>query len=639
MLVKRKELRHCLVVVVDSPKNCKRKIKAHTKNFNFKILKQTMTWKGNIVKLFIEYASKKYPDKGKEIFLKSILDYENKTVGICVDSLMYPFGCNAAVQGIYTGPPLWLVKGKTFLLKNNTNDVQEQAEQAKDSEVVKQIEEVEGDYGIPADHPIFADPRFQTILKQEKDFQTNSNGNILTLFFTLTCWMLEFNICPIFFFEGTATILKLKERQKRDEAAKKVKEKQIQSLNDKLATEELVQKANEELKDIETIINNTTTNYFNKRKREDGGFIDDDGEMLILQEFEQKKKQKQEHVQNVSIQLQEKNKDYLKVSKQSVPMKNRTCVKLKKMLSLMGIPWVQSKHETDSSIGGFHQSGIIDAGLGNDFDWLCYGTKFIRYLHSEIQDAQNVWYRDYVIPRPRPRDCWKAAKEQGKIKGRIEEYDSKFIQELIGLDQQGIIDLCNICGNDYAEIPKYGPVTGLKLLLPPSPPLDSSKTQSAAASIPQRLADVLESDEKLKQSVPDYMKEAFVEASKLFWNQPPYGPIDITLTSPFAPVKEDELKQFIRENELFPRNFNRPEFAIRAWADLLKEYNLLYRDETLLPKPNEVQEIIDDYETRRQYMFDCDYFLFLSKQEEMKQQFQKINEKIIHFNQHQTILK
>lgn len=109
----------------------------------------------------------------------------------------------------------------------------------------------------------------------------------------------------------------------------------------------------------------------------------------------------------------------------------------KKLLKLMGIPYVEAPCEAEAQCAELSKTGKVYGAASEDMDTLCYSpTHFLR----------NV-----------------TAAEARKLK--IEEFDIKKVLEGFDMDIETFVDLCILLGCDYCETIKgIGPVTALKLI-------------------------------------------------------------------------------------------------------------------------------------------------------------------------------
>ncbi|CEP22417.1 K04799 flap endonuclease-1 [Cyberlindnera jadinii] len=109
----------------------------------------------------------------------------------------------------------------------------------------------------------------------------------------------------------------------------------------------------------------------------------------------------------------------------------------KKLLDLMGIPYVNAPCEAEAQCAELAKGGKVYAAASEDMDTLCYKTPFLlRHLTFSEQ-------------RKEP----------------IQEIDVAKVLEALEMDQKQFVDLCILLGCDYCEsIRGVGPVSALKLI-------------------------------------------------------------------------------------------------------------------------------------------------------------------------------
>lgn len=109
----------------------------------------------------------------------------------------------------------------------------------------------------------------------------------------------------------------------------------------------------------------------------------------------------------------------------------------KKLLDLMGIPYVNAPCEAEAQCAELAKGGKVYAAASEDMDTLCYKTPFLlRHLTFSEQ-------------RKEP----------------IQEIDVAKVLEALEMDQKQFVDLCILLGCDYCEsIRGVGPVSAFKLI-------------------------------------------------------------------------------------------------------------------------------------------------------------------------------
>jgi len=109
----------------------------------------------------------------------------------------------------------------------------------------------------------------------------------------------------------------------------------------------------------------------------------------------------------------------------------------KKLLKLMGIPYVNAPCEAEAQCAALAKAGLVYAAASEDMDTLCFDAPILlRHLTFSEQ-------------RKEP----------------IQEIHLEKALEGLGFTREQFIDLCILLGCDYCDtIPKVGPTTALKLM-------------------------------------------------------------------------------------------------------------------------------------------------------------------------------
>ncbi|AWU76601.1 flap endonuclease 1 [Pichia kudriavzevii] len=176
----------------------------------------------------------------------------------------------------------------------------------------------------------------------------------------------------------------------------------------------------------------------------------------------------------------------------------------KKLLKLMGIPYVEAPCEAEAQCAELSKSGKVYGAASEDMDTLCYSPgHFLR----------NV-----------------TAAESRKLK--IEEFDIEKVLEGFQMDINTFVDLCILLGCDYCEtIRGIGPVTALKLI-------------KEHGSI-ENIIKAIEGNEKSKYKIPENWP--FNEARQLFLNPEvtPSGDVELKWVEPDI---EGLIEYMVKEN-------------------------------------------------------------------------------------------
>ncbi|RHZ70544.1 Elongation of fatty acids protein 2 [Aspergillus turcosus] len=129
--------------------------------------------------------------------------------------------------------------------------------------------------------------------------------------------------------------------------------------------------------------------------------------------------------------------DVEKFSRRTVRVTREHNAECKKLLKLMGIPYIDAPTEAEAQCAVLARAGKVYAAASEDMDTLCFDAPILlRHLTFSEQ-------------RKEP----------------IQEVHLDRALEGLGMDRQQFIDLCILLGCDYLEpIPKVGPNTALKLI-------------------------------------------------------------------------------------------------------------------------------------------------------------------------------
>ncbi|OJJ34240.1 hypothetical protein ASPWEDRAFT_42184 [Aspergillus wentii DTO 134E9] len=129
--------------------------------------------------------------------------------------------------------------------------------------------------------------------------------------------------------------------------------------------------------------------------------------------------------------------DVEKFSRRTVRVTREHNADCKKLLKLMGIPYIDAPTEAEAQCAALARAGKVYAAASEDMDTLCFETPILlRHLTFSEQ-------------RKEP----------------IQEIHLNRALEGLGMERAQFIDLCILLGCDYLEpIPKIGPNTALKLI-------------------------------------------------------------------------------------------------------------------------------------------------------------------------------
>ncbi|PYH80800.1 DNA-repair protein Rad2 [Aspergillus uvarum CBS 121591] len=167
--------------------------------------------------------------------------------------------------------------------------------------------------------------------------------------------------------------------------------------------------------------------------------------------------------------------DVEKFSRRTVRVTREHNEECKKLLKLMGIPYIDAPTEAEAQCAVLARAGKVYAAASEDMDTLCFETPILlRHLTFSEQ-------------RKEP----------------IQEIHLSRALEGLGMDRAQFIDLCILLGCDYLEpIPKVGPNTALKLI--------------REHGTLEKVVEFIQNDPKKKYVIPDDWP--YQDARELFLN-------------------------------------------------------------------------------------------------------------------------
>ncbi|KAL4940106.1 flap endonuclease 1 [Aspergillus oleicola] len=129
--------------------------------------------------------------------------------------------------------------------------------------------------------------------------------------------------------------------------------------------------------------------------------------------------------------------DVEKFSRRTVRVTREHNAECKKLLKLMGIPYIDAPTEAEAQCAVLARAGKVYAAASEDMDTLCFESPILlRHLTFSEQRKEPI--------------------QEIHLKNALEGLD---------MDRNQFIDLCILLGCDYLEpIPKVGPNTALKLI-------------------------------------------------------------------------------------------------------------------------------------------------------------------------------
>ncbi|ODV86761.1 hypothetical protein CANARDRAFT_195814 [[Candida] arabinofermentans NRRL YB-2248] len=145
----------------------------------------------------------------------------------------------------------------------------------------------------------------------------------------------------------------------------------------------------------------------------------------------------------------------------------------KKLLKLMGIPYVEAPCEAEAQCAELASKGKVYAAASEDMDTLCYKPPYLL--------------RNLTAAEARKLD--------------VSEYSSQAVLDGLEMDLNTFVDMCILLGCDYCETIKgIGPITAMKLI-------------KEHGSI-EKIIEYIETDPKTKYKIPEDWP--YKEARELF---------------------------------------------------------------------------------------------------------------------------
>jgi flap endonuclease-1 len=219
--------------------------------------------------------------------------------------------------------------------------------------------------------------------------------------------------------------------------------------------------------------------------------------------------------------------DKLRKQQASIPKRihHREC---KYLLALLGVPFIESKGEGETTCAALQKRGLVDYTFTEDTDALTFGA---------------------------PRVLKSAKKME-----MVVETDLNEVLDKMGLSMDSFIDFCILCGCDYCPtIPKIGPVTALKLI-------------NEHGSIET----IIENLDK-KYTVPDNFE---YETARRLFNHDPIE--DTVYNLNIKSIQTDKLNEFLTvEKEMSVMVF---ESIVKQYTKALSTYNRISKKSNN-PKP------------------------------------------------------
>lgn len=122
------------------------------------------------------------------------------------------------------------------------------------------------------------------------------------------------------------------------------------------------------------------------------------------------------------------------MKKKLIYISSEYIIKLKRLLDLMNVQYIQAPGEADMICGKLAKQGVVDLVMSDDMDLLTSGSS--KVLRNFFITSNKVMY-----------------------------YDLDKILELMEINIDQWIDFCILCGCDYCDrIPNLGPINSLKYI-------------------------------------------------------------------------------------------------------------------------------------------------------------------------------
>lgn len=129
--------------------------------------------------------------------------------------------------------------------------------------------------------------------------------------------------------------------------------------------------------------------------------------------------------------------DLMKFEKRTVRASRQQNEEAKKLLLLMGIPYVDAPSEAEAQCAELARGGKVHAAASEDMDTLCYEPKFLL-RHLTVAEARKL---------------------------PVDEINYEELLKGLEMDRLTFVDLCILLGCDYCETIKgVGPVTAFKMI-------------------------------------------------------------------------------------------------------------------------------------------------------------------------------
>lgn len=200
--------------------------------------------------------------------------------------------------------------------------------------------------------------------------------------------------------------------------------------------------------------------------------------------------------------------DVEKFSRRTVRVTREHNAECKKLLKLMGIPYIDAPTEAEAQCAALARAGKVYAAASEDMDTLCFDAP-ILLRHLTFSEQRKEPIQEILLAR---------------------------VLEGLNMDRTQFIDLCILLGCDYLEpIPKVGPNTALKLIR------DHGSLE--------KVVEFIEKDPKKKYTIPDDWP--YQEARELFVHPDVRDPNDPDCDFKWEAPNVEELVDFLVKDKGF----------------------------------------------------------------------------------------
>ena len=241
--------------------------------------------------------------------------------------------------------------------------------------------------------------------------KNNKPNHYIHLFLHQIMDLLEQNTTPIYVFDGKPPEVKQEELLRRRERKEK-------SISDVKMLEESILSSKVELKQLKKQL----------KQEKQSGTLGVDAEM----ELQESIFQLQSQLQKQKTKLKSKQDSCIKITEKHVE-----CVK--RVLDIMGIPYIQGVEESDPLLAQLCKEGLVDLVMSDDMDYMALQTPVLLKRNNHKDEQAKTAFDKYSYPN---------------------------IISSLQLTNEEFIDLCILCGCDYVDpVPKIGAITAYKLIL------------------------------------------------------------------------------------------------------------------------------------------------------------------------------